>query len=82
MADGAPKTLFDFTAKSIRGEEVPLSTFRGKKAYLVVNVASACGLTARNYKELNELNAKYSSRGFLPLLFPCNQVSQVSATSL
>lgn len=35
------KSIFDFTVDSILdGKPVALSTFRGKKAYLVVNVAS------------------------------------------
>jgi glutathione peroxidase len=76
MAAGgaAPSSLFDFAVKSIRGEEVALETLRGKHdAFLVVNVASKCGLTDRNYKELSELHAKYGDKIGL-LLFPCNQV--------
>lgn len=39
-----------------------------------MNVASQCGLTATNYKELNELHEKYSeSKGLRILGFPCNQ---------
>lgn len=35
------KSIFDFTVNSIMNDKpVSLSTFRGKKAYLVVNVAS------------------------------------------
>jgi hypothetical protein len=33
-------SIFDFVVSSTAGEDVSLSTFRGKKAYLVVNVAS------------------------------------------
>ena len=37
-------TAHDFTFRSIDGEPLPLSEFKGK-AILVVNVASQCGLT-------------------------------------
>lgn len=41
---------------------------------LVVNVASQCGLTKDNYKELVELDEKYrDSKGLKILAFPCNQ---------
>ena len=40
---------------------------------LLVNVASECGYTDGHYKELVELQNKYSSRGFTVLAFPCNQ---------
>jgi glutathione peroxidase-family protein len=39
-----------------------------------VNVASKCGLTATNYKELAELHDSYAdSKGLRILAFPCNQ---------
>jgi glutathione peroxidase-family protein len=41
---------------------------------IIVNVASKCGLTATNYKELAELHDKYAeSKGLRILAFPCNQ---------
>lgn len=33
-------SIFDFTVPSISGSDISLETFRGKSAYLVVNVAS------------------------------------------
>lgn len=33
------------------------------RVLLIVNVASKCGLTATNYKELNELLDKYEPKG-------------------
>ena len=53
------KSIFDFSVKTLDGQEVSLSTYKGKKAYLIVNVASQWGLTATNYKELNQLHALY-----------------------
>lgn len=52
---------------------MPISTYRGKKALLFVNVASECGLTNQNYKELSALYKKYSAKGLEILAFPCNQ---------
>lgn len=40
---------------------------------LIVNVASKCGFTKGNYKELNELYGKYKDQGLAILGFPCNQ---------
>src|SRR5690606_10921853 len=42
------------------------------KAYLIVNVASACGFTPQ-YKRLEELWQRYKDRGLQVLGFPCNQ---------
>lgn len=48
---GAPHltTIFDFTVKDIDGNDVSLEKYRGNKAFLIVNVASQCGLTQKNY---------------------------------
>eukprot|EP00953_Heterococcus_sp_UTEX-ZZ885_P019223 10745-Heterococcus_DN1.PRE.6 len=46
---------------------------------LIVNVASACGYTHTNYKELQALYDKYNSQGFTVLAFPCNQFGQQEA---
>lgn len=36
-------------------------------------MASKCGLTKSNYKELNEIYTQYHEQGFGILAFPCNQ---------
>ncbi|XAR48742.1 Phospholipid-hydroperoxide glutathione peroxidase [Bertholletia excelsa] len=72
MAEETPKSVYDFTVKDIRGNDVPLSNYNGK-VLLIVNVASQCGLTQSNYKELNVLYEKYKNQGFEILAFPCNQ---------
>ena len=41
-AQAQQKSFYDFTVKTIDGEDISLSTFKGKKV-LVVNVASKCG---------------------------------------
>lgn len=40
---------------------------------LVVNVASKCGYTDRNYRELVRLQQTFEPHGFTILAFPCNQ---------
>ncbi|KAJ0555335.1 putative phospholipid-hydroperoxide glutathione peroxidase [Helianthus annuus] len=66
------KSVHHFTVKDIRGNEVSLSSYKGK-VLLIVNVASKCGLTESNYKELNILYQKYKDQDFEILAFPCNQ---------
>jgi glutathione peroxidase len=56
------------------GKETTLEEHRGK-VMLIVNVASRCGL-APQYAELEELQKKYSDRGFVVLGFPSNQFFQ------
>jgi glutathione peroxidase len=63
--------IYDFTAASLAGEEVPLRQFEGK-VLLIVNTASACGFTPQ-YKGLEALHRELAPRGFAVLGFPCNQ---------
>ncbi len=66
-------SIFDFVVSDIWGKSnVSLSSYRGKRGYLVVNVASKCGLTETNYEELKELYSKYKDSGLEILAFPCN----------
>ena len=64
-------SIYDFSAKSLAGEETPLKQFEGK-VLLIVNTASACGFTPQ-YKGLEALQQKHGARGFSVLGFPCNQ---------
>ena len=63
--------VYDFTASSLAGEQVPLKRFEGQ-VLLIVNTASACGFTPQ-YKGLEQLQRELSPRGFSVLAFPCNQ---------
>jgi len=63
--------IYEFTAQSLAGEEVPLRRFEGQ-VLLIVNTASACGFTPQ-YKGLEALHRDLSARGFAVLGFPCNQ---------
>ena len=64
-------SIYDFNAKSLAGEDVPLKRFQGQ-VLLIVNTASACGFTPQ-YKGLEALQKAYGPRGFAVLGFPCNQ---------
>lgn len=59
---------FSFT--SIEGKPLPLTAFKGK-AVLVVNTASACGLTPQ-YKGLEALWRAYKDKGLVVLGVPSN----------
>jgi glutathione peroxidase len=64
-------SVYDFSAKSLAGEDISLKRFEGK-VLLIVNTASACGFTPQ-YKGLQALQQAHGSRGFSVLGFPCNQ---------
>ena len=64
-------SIYDFSARSLAGEDTPLGRFEGQ-VLLIVNTASACGFTPQ-YKGLEALQQKYGARGFSVLGFPCNQ---------
>jgi glutathione peroxidase len=63
--------VYDFTARSLAGEDVPLRRFEGQ-VLLIVNTASACGFTPQ-YQGLEALHRELTPRGFAVLGFPCNQ---------
>ena len=63
--------IFDLTATSLGGEDVPLKGFEGQ-VLLIVNTASACGFTPQ-YRGLEALQKELGPRGFSVLGFPCNQ---------
>jgi len=64
-------SIYDFTATSLAGDDVPLKRFEGQ-VLLIVNTASACGFTPQ-YKGLEALQQMLAPRGFSVLGFPCNQ---------
>lgn len=55
----AASSIHEFTAKNIKGQDVSLDIYKGHVC-IIVNVASQCGLTANNYKQLNELYDQYA----------------------
>ncbi|WP_123040870.1 glutathione peroxidase [Cohnella candidum] len=64
-------SLYDIEVKSIRGDSVKMSEYRGD-VMLIVNTASKCGF-APQYKDLQRLHETYASRGLRVLGFPSNQ---------
>ena len=64
------KTFHDFTVKTIDGQTISLSQFKGKKV-LVVNTASRCGLTPQ-YADLEKLYQQYGGEKFTIIGFPAN----------
>jgi glutathione peroxidase len=64
------QTFHDFTMKTISGEDLDLSAYKGKKV-LVVNTASKCGLTPQ-YEELEALYKEYGGDRFTIIGFPAN----------
>jgi glutathione peroxidase len=65
------QSVYDFSALSLGGQDVPLSRYRGK-VLVVVNTASKCGFTPQ-YAGLEALHKQYKDRGVEVLGFPCNQ---------
>ncbi len=63
--------VYDFSATSLAGEDIPLQRYQGQ-VLLIVNTASACGFTPQ-YKGLQALQQALGPRGFSVLGFPCNQ---------
>ena len=63
--------VYDFTARSLAGEDIPLKRYDGQ-VLLIVNTASACGFTPQ-YRALEALHKALNPRGFSVLGFPCNQ---------
>lgn len=70
LAMAQTKTLYDFKAKTIDGQDFDFSTLKGKKI-LIVNTASKCGYTPQ-YEQLEELYKQYGGEGFEIIGFPAN----------
>jgi glutathione peroxidase len=62
--------LYQIPMTRIDGKQTSLAEYHGS-VLLIVNVASACGLT-RQYAGLESLYEKYHARGFVVLGFPCD----------
>ena len=63
--------FYDIAIDGLDGQPLNLAEFKNK-AVLVVNVASACGLTPQ-YQGLQTLYQQYKDKGLVVLGVPCNQ---------
>ncbi len=63
--------LLDITFENIQGETKSLKDFDAK-AFLIVNVASKCGLTPQ-YEGLEQIYREFKDQGLLVLGFPANE---------
>ncbi len=70
----ADMAIFDTQLQMLDGSTKSFSEFKGQ-LILVVNVASRCGLTPQ-YAQLEELQRKYSDRGFTVLGVPSGSFKQ------
>lgn len=68
------KTLYDFSALTIEGENYDFSQLKGKKV-LIVNTASKCGFTPQ-YKKLQALYEQYGGDDFEIIGFPANNFKE------
>ena len=64
-------SIYDFTVKDTKGNDVSLENYKGK-VLLIVNTATGCGFTPQ-YEGLEKLYKEYHEKGFEILDFPCNQ---------
>lgn len=64
-------SVYDFSATTIKGDQVSLSDYAGK-VLLIVNTASKCGFTPQ-YEGLQQVYSDLQTQGLEILGFPCNQ---------
>lgn len=64
-------SIYDFKVKKRNGEELCLSSLKGK-VLLIVNTATGCGFTPQ-YEGLEKLYELYNEKGLEILDFPCDQ---------
>lgn len=69
QAQNPARSIYDFEFKTLQGEDVILSNYKGRKM-LIVNTASECGYTPQ-YKELQQLYDKHGDK-LVVLGFPAN----------
>ncbi len=80
VSAAATNNIYDFTMRSIDGEQVSLGSFKGK-VVMLVNVASRCGFTPQ-YAGLESVYEKYKDRGLVIVGVPANNfMSQEPGTN-
>lgn len=71
QAEKTAGKVYQFEMKTIDGKPQKLSVYKGHPL-LIVNTASLCGFTPQ-YRDLQELYAKYKDRGLKIAAFPANE---------
>ncbi len=74
LSEAQMSQIYDSPLQTLSGEATTLASMRGKPI-LVVNVASACGLTPQ-YEQLQAIQAEYEAKGFHVVGFPSNQFGE------
>ena len=72
----AAAEIWEHEVYTAEGEMISLSKYQDSKVVVIVNVASNCGFTYSNYRELVDLYDKYHDKGLEILAFPCNQFGE------
>ena len=67
----AGEDFYQLSAKTIKGQSLPFSDFKGKTV-MVVNIASRCGFTPQ-LESLQQLYEKYRAENFVILGVPSNE---------
>ena len=82
LRTSASSSFFDLIIEDAKGNSFPIKNMithpgaPSEKLYLITNLASNCGLTYKNYPELQKLYERYQDRGFEVLGFPCNDFKE------
>ena len=71
----AAESIYDFSIEDSSNQMIKLEKF-SSPVLIVVNVASNCGYTYTNYRELTNLYKKYKAQGLEILGFPSNQFGE------
>lgn len=72
--DGGKSPFFDIASAKLDGTEVKRlgDIVDGKKAILIVNVASEWGVTERDYTQLVQMYKDLEGKGLEILAYPCD----------
>lgn len=65
------QTVYDFSLKDKKGNDVSLEQYKGK-VLLIVNTATGCGFTPQ-YEDLEAMYHRLKDKGLEILDVPCNQ---------
>lgn len=65
-------TFWELSARDIDQNLIDFHKFKGKKAIIIVNVASNSKYAESNYKQLNEMKEELKDKGLEIFAFPCN----------